>query len=210
MGRLYTRRPEREDPCPNRRTLRPTITTPRSTPCRSKHCAKTRPAPRSSSSSFRRCSPGSSKFSDVERLHSDGRLRDGEPDTLRSILDVVDSAPEYFKVLADKDYGNDPKRFETDVLRERLDRREILTGVANEIGPLSAQISDHVLHLGELTRPPILAAYHIGKPLSEHDAQLGSKMSTAKSFYSRAARRAADTRKKNEAAKNDAAKPAKA
>jgi hypothetical protein len=50
-------------------------------------------------------------------------------------------------------------------------------------------------------RPVVLSAYHIAKPLSDHDEVLASKLSTARTFYSRIARRGAETRKRNLAEK---------
>jgi hypothetical protein len=140
--------------------------------------------------------PGLVQQSDDERLHSEGRLRDGEEAALTAVLDTVDAAPQYFTVLADKDNGRDPERFETDVLRERLERRAILAELAAELAPLATELDDHILHLGALVRPPVLAAYHIAKPLAGHDAQIGSHLAVARSFYGAPARRAAETRKK--------------
>jgi hypothetical protein len=83
----------------------------------------------------------------------------------------------------------------------RLTRRNLLARVAAAIDPLTAEIDDHVLHLGEKVRPVVLAAYHIAKPLSDHDEVLASKLSTARTLYSRIAKRGAETRKKNQDAK---------
>jgi hypothetical protein len=47
----------------------------------------------------------------------------------------------------------------------------------------------HVLHLGAITRGPILAAYHIAKPLGEHNAHISSKIAKARSFYARMVKR---------------------
>lgn len=145
--------------------------------------------------------PGLLSMSGDDRLHSEGRFRDQEEDALSSVLDAAEAAPQYFTVLADKDDGDDPKRFEPDVLRGRLTRRNLLARVAEALDPLTAEIDDHVLHLGEKVRPVVLAAYHIAKPLSDHDEVLASKLSTARTFYSRIAKRGAETRKKNHDAK---------
>lgn len=101
----------------------------------------------------------------------------------------MEAQPSYFNVLADKDHGRDPSRFETSVLRERLERREILAQVAAKLSPMAMEASDHVLHLGAITRGPILAAYHIAKPLGEHNARISSKLAKARSFYARMAKR---------------------
>src|SRR5262245_14986631 len=70
--------------------------------------------------------PGAMTMTAEDRRHSDGRLRVGESETLRTVLAAVDSAPQFFVSLADRDDGHDPKRFETQLLRERLSRRDLL------------------------------------------------------------------------------------
>jgi hypothetical protein len=143
--------------------------------------------------------PGLLSMSADDRNHSEGRFRDKEENALSSVLDAAEAAPQYFTVLASKDDGDDPKRFETEVLRGRLARRNLLARVAEAIDPLTAEIDDHLLHLGEKVRPVVLAAYHIAKPLSDHDEVLASKLSTARTFYSAIAKRGVETKKKNAA-----------
>ena len=143
--------------------------------------------------------PGLLSMSADDRNHSEGRFRDKEEEALASVLDATEAAPQYFTVLADKDMGDDPKRFESEILRGRLARRNLLARVADAIDPLTAHIDDHLLHLGEKVRPVVLAAYHIAKPLSDHDEALASKLSTARTFYSAIAKRGVETKKRNAA-----------
>lgn len=138
--------------------------------------------------------PGLVSLPDTDRRHSDGRFRDGESDVLRSLIGLCEKSPQYFAVLADRDQGSDPNRLETQLLRERLERRDLLDGLSNELAPLLGKLSDSVLSLGELTRPVLLAVYQIAKPLAQHDAKIRTALSDAMNFYSRPARRAAETR----------------
>jgi hypothetical protein len=138
--------------------------------------------------------PGTVTLTEDERRHSLGRLRDGEHDALRLVLDVVDSAPKYFESLADEDEGHEPGRFETNLLRDRLARREILAEIQQAIEPVATGLADTVLHLGGQVRPAVLAAYRIAKTVSRTDRKLRSALSGAIDFYSAPARAAAKTR----------------
>src|SRR5262245_6566875 len=70
------------------------------------------------------------ELTEEERKYSQGRMRTDEPAAMRTVLDAVDASPEYFKSLADEDEGHDPNKFETDLLRDRLERRELYRQVA--------------------------------------------------------------------------------
>lgn len=124
-------------------------------------------------------------MTDEDRLHSDGRFRNGESAALRAILDVVDKAPELFRVLADKDNGTDPETFETQLLRDRVAMRDALAGTSDVLSSASQRISDTVLHLGERTKPVLLTAYQIAKSVAKHNTELKGLLSVAINFYAR-------------------------
>jgi hypothetical protein len=138
--------------------------------------------------------PGMTSMPEPDRRHSNGRLRDGEPAALGRVLDVAARWPRYFTVLADLDEGHDPEQFETAVLRERLERRNLLSDLGGRIEPLARKIDDSVLQLGEMTRPVILAAYQIAKSIATHDMDLRAVLAPVLDFYGRPGRRAAQTR----------------
>ena len=140
------------------------------------------------------------RYTEEERRHSLGRLRQDEAEMLGIVLDVVDYAPHYFTSLADQDEGQDPDRFETTLLRERLERREIMGEVAEAIEPFVRVVDDTALHYGELVRPVLLSAYRIAKPISKSDIGVANRLAPVIDFYSGPARAAAQTRagKKNE------------
>ncbi len=49
------------------------------------------------------------------------------------------------------------------MLRERLLRIDLLASISGALENLAQQASDTGLHLGEITRPPLLLAYAIGR-----------------------------------------------
>jgi hypothetical protein len=138
--------------------------------------------------------PGAVRLTAEDRRTSQGRLRNGESTVLQAVLGAVDSAPQYFVSLADMDQGRDPKRFETDVLRERLLRRDLIDEVSEQLDQLSTRLGDTVLHLGERAAPPVRAAYQIAKVLADSDDQMRTSVAPAIDFYSQISRRAAETR----------------
>lgn len=123
------------------------------------------------------------ELTEEDRKFSQGRMRTGEPDVLRAVLVAVDQSPEYFKSLGDEDEGHDPTKFETELLRERLERRELYREIADAIGPVASGFSDTVLHFGSLVRPAVLAAYRIAKTLSRTDQKMKTTLAKAIDFY---------------------------
>jgi hypothetical protein len=138
--------------------------------------------------------PGMVTMTEDDRRHSDGKTRDGEPEALTAVADAADFRPQFFAPLADKDGGTDPKRFETDMLRDHIARRKVLSDFLTAGENLTTPISDTVLSLGEQVRPVLLAAYQIAKPIAAQDDALRTKRAPALDFYSRIGRRAATTR----------------
>lgn len=132
---------------------------------------------------------GLASYTEEDRRTSTGKFRSGESAAIGSILDTVDLTPAHFAVLGDDDSGKDPDRFETELLRDRLARRDLLARVVAELDPLYTDLSDTVLNLGELTRVPALAAYEIAKPLAKRNQAIRNKLAAALAFYARFGRR---------------------
>lgn len=122
-------------------------------------------------------------LTEEDRKYSQGRLRTNEPEALLAVLDGVDQSPEYFKSLADEDEGHDPNKFETDLLRDRLARRELYRKVAEAMAPLATGFDDTTLHHGALVRPAVLAAYRIAKTISATDQKMRTTIAKAIDFY---------------------------
>lgn len=140
--------------------------------------------------------PGLLELTSEARKHSVGRYRKGEADALLSVLDLADAKPALFESLADKDKGDDPQKFETDLLRDRLSRAAALAPIIDELDGLSEGISDTALFLSEQTKPVMLAAYEIAKPQAKHSSKIRSTVAPALNFYGKIAQTGLATRRK--------------
>jgi len=138
--------------------------------------------------------PGMTTLTSAERLTSDGKLGTNESAMLGVVLDAVEISPHYFSSLADQDDGVDPNQFETELLRERLARRDALHTIAQDLEALVKRVNDTVMHLGSRVRRPVLAAYQIGKSVAKSDAILRKNLAPAFDYYSRSVKRAVKTR----------------
>ncbi len=105
---------------------------------------------------------GGSPLSTEERKHALRLQGDEEVEALRGVLDFADARAELFVDLADEDHGLDPTRFETALLRSRLDNAQMMAKLASRI-----MNADRVLGQRALSRDggegPTLAAYAIAK-----------------------------------------------
>lgn len=151
--------------------------------------------------------PGLLTMTDQERRISNGRFRHGEGKMYLTVLDVMEAFPAFFEGLADLDEGVDPTKVETPLMRDRLQRAEILAGLLDPAGKLGG-VSDTVLHLRSLVRDPLKEAYGIAKSMAKTQAKLRSMLAPVIDFYAALARAAAESRKANEeaSAKADAGK----
>lgn len=140
--------------------------------------------------------PGLVTLTDDERRHSGGRFRAGEAEALSSVIDVAEAKPHLFEGLANADNGKDPARFETELLRDHLQRAAALQPLATKLEGLSHRLNDSLLHLGEETKPVMLQAYGLAKPQSALDATIRSAMAKAIDFFGSIGRASAATRKK--------------
>jgi hypothetical protein len=91
--------------------------------------------------------PGLTTLTTEERTHTAGRFRDGESAALSGVLDAVRLRPALFASLADQDEGHEPDRFETELIAERLARRDLLARVDVLLDPLADRLNDTVLRL---------------------------------------------------------------
>jgi len=71
------------------------------------------------------------RFTADERLHSNGRLRDGEDEVMVNILDTIDEMPGLFAALANRDHGSNPNIVETAPARAALAMRRSMTACAS-------------------------------------------------------------------------------
>src|SRR5262245_58213431 len=64
------------------------------------------------------------ELSEDARVHSNGRLRDGESAALLNLLDTADAFGSLFAAIADRDRGTDDGAFESGPTRDNLARRD--------------------------------------------------------------------------------------
>jgi hypothetical protein len=146
--------------------------------------------------------PGGVVLTDNERGHTRGRLRDGESAQMLTVLDVCEKFPALFESLVDLDEGVDPTKFETPLLRDRLQRAEILAPLADALSNTQLlSITDTVLHLRDLARTPISEAYGIAKSIAKTNVALKTMLAPVLDFYRALAELAAAARKANQDAK---------
>ena len=138
--------------------------------------------------------PGLVALTDEAKAVSVGNYRDGEAEALSGVLDVAAKKPALFEALADKDGGADPKVFEPEVIRDRLDRAILLGGVIAKAKEVVGPLSDTRVHLGNQTRPVLLAMYELVKPQAKNDPAIATMVKDALNFFSAIGRAAAATR----------------
>jgi len=134
------------------------------------------------------------RLSELDRKYSVGRMRRGEPEILRSVLDAVELQPEYFRSLEGMSPQGrvEPREsppLDVTLLRDRLERRQLLQEVADALGPLTSGFSDTALHLGGEARPIIFAAYRIAKTLAPRDGVMRAAIGRAMAFFAAPVRR---------------------
>ena len=143
--------------------------------------------------------PGMIELTEDAKLHSSGHYRNNEAESLTGLLDVADKRPAIFEALADKDAGADPTKFEPALIRDRLERAILLGPLVKAALRFASPASDTRLHLGNLTRPVLLAMYQIVKPQAKHDITIATLCTAALDFYAALGKLAAATRKANKA-----------
>ena len=145
--------------------------------------------------------PGLVTLPEAERKVTGGRLRDGEAQALLTVLNECDARPDLIGSLADMDNGVDPTKFETGLLRSRIELAMALGPLSASLTQLASNLDDTVLYLNDLAKPPTLEAYAILKAVAKTDLSVKTAIAPAVDFYATIAKTAAATRKKNAAAK---------
>jgi hypothetical protein len=140
--------------------------------------------------------PGLYAMTDDERKYTNGRVRTGEGLQFLTLIDIMEAFPKFFEGLADLDQGVDPKQVETPLMRDRVQRAEILAKLLDDAAKLGA-LSDTVLHLRELVRDPMKEAYAISKVMQKSSDKLKSMLASVINYYADLAKASAATRKAN-------------
>jgi hypothetical protein len=140
--------------------------------------------------------PGLHVKTDEERRNSNGRIRTGEGPQFLTLISIIEAFPKFFEGLADLDEGIDPTTVETPLMRDRVQRAEILAKLVDDAAKFGG-ISDTVLHLRELVRDPMKEAYGISKAMAKTNDKLKSMLAPVINYYAALVKAAAATRKAN-------------
>lgn len=143
--------------------------------------------------------PGLFAMTDEERKTTTGRLRTGEGPIFLKVVGIIEAFPAYFVGLADLDEGIDPKVVETPLIRDRIERAEILAKLIDDADKLTG-LSDTVLHLRALVREPIKEAYAISKAMKRTNEALKTMLVPVLNYYAAMAKAALESRQANQAA----------
>ena len=83
-------------------------------------------------------------------------------------------------------------------MRDRLERAILLGPLVTAALEFASSAGDTRLHLGELTRPVLLAMYEIIKPQAKRDRAIAALCKPALDFFAALGRAAAATRRRNQ------------
>lgn len=126
------------------------------------------------------------------------RFREGEVEALRAVLTGADLRPHLLGGVAAEDHGVDPKRFETDLLRRRLDNYEALAQVEKDFAAavpgFLQRLGDTRLRLADRARGPTMKAYRKLEPHIDDDPELATPLATTVAFLGAPAKKAAQTK----------------
>ncbi len=127
--------------------------------------------------------PGLVKLEEKERRSTVGRTLTQLGAPLRELFTLLapknGKAPAIagvFDVLGDQDEGEDPERFEPELLLRRLDRVEAENAVVEDLEALCRDLGDDVLATGEKVVVPGLLALNLAKSVSNGNATYRSAL----------------------------------
>jgi hypothetical protein len=138
-------------------------------------------------------------LTDQERLHTMGKLREGEPVAMNAVFDTVDANPVVFASLAEKDGGTDPTAVETQPSRDALTEAEALSPLVDVLAQMHTIVSDGMIANGQFAKELSVPAYAIGKAIAVTNKTVRASLAPAITFYGSPARKrvAATTRQVN-------------
>ena len=121
-----------------------------------------------------------------------------EAAVLSGVLEFAAEHEQLFLVLADEDEGDDPARFETDLVSIRLANAQTLAALAVRAAAFHQKVADAALLAASLAKPVALKAYAIAKQVA-HTATEANLIAPAVKFYAKASDAAAKTKAQNKA-----------
>ncbi|APR83977.1 Hypothetical protein A7982_09326 [Minicystis rosea] len=161
--------------------------------------------------------PGLLHMSEAERKQSPGKVLSVFAKPLGLLFAVLtpkkgeerSALAKAFDVLGEKDGGQDPERFETELLDTRLHRAEAQQEIVDALDALSRHMADDILDTGEKIMGPGLLALQLARTVAEaspaHASVLAPVLDAFRGLTKQA--RKAREQKREDAANNGAAKP---
>jgi len=156
--------------------------------------------------------PEARSLMDEERSRSLGRLVYRDATLYAQLFDTIDgsSIRAAFDALGAHDQGDDPSRFETDVLRARLQQVAGLSSVSKSLRELADLLDDEALQVGADTAVPALMALELARVLARNNAEFRGKIApvlNALGAMTAAARQALAANRAAESAAAETPKP---
>lgn len=114
-----------------------------------------------------------------------GKLRVGESEVLRGVLDAAEKYPAL--VAGHGDGGVDPQRFEAEILRDWLTLHERFAEAAAQVDAVSDQmvsrLSDSALFYGAKSRKPTLRVYNDLSVLAKSNPELRRELQEPLAYF---------------------------
>jgi hypothetical protein len=141
--------------------------------------------------------PGGYLYTAQERGNTNGHVREGEENIWLQIVDIAIGYPQFFEDLKDADQGVDPTRLETDLMKDRVRRAQLLGSVASALMDLTQpNVSDTALHLRSLVRGPVREIYAIAKTVGKHNQGIKNLLAPILDYYRELAKAAQEGKAK--------------
>ena len=128
--------------------------------------------------------PGLKRLEEVERTSSGGRNLSVFAPPLRLLFAILKvkggknaDLALHFDALGDEDHGDDPEKFEPELLERRIVRVEHEQKVQAALDDLQRHFADDVLHTGNLVMEPGLLALGMAKAMSATNKAFKSLLS---------------------------------
>lgn len=153
---------------------------------------------------------GATRLQEAERKRSPGRNLTVLGAPLAQLFGVLRTHPQVakaFDVLGDQDDGEDPERFEVELLELRLFRVQAERRVADALGDLARHLDDDALVAGESVVGPGLLALGLARALAKSNPTFRSALSPVLDAFREMTKRARKRGAEKRAAAKAAAKP---
>lgn len=128
-----------------------------------------------------------------DRLHTNGKLRDGEADALTAVLDTMEAHPDVFASLATKSRGTG-KALGSATARAALARRDVLKPLAELLAAIERRVADDILEQGSLAKAVTMPGYAIIQANAPHSEALRTSAGPAIDFYQNVVKKKRETK----------------